>query len=273
MPRPKQGYLNAAGQPIPGTHDPIKRFQDGTALRIWSYNQGKAGKPLWDRTALDIGSIVHKMAEMDMAGSPERDVMVYATNALSRDDLDAAMSAYRAFKDWRERFHVSKPIAQEIALVSEKYQYGGTPDIIALIGNRVGLLDFKTSKEGKVYPDQLVAMAAHGRLWNENHPGNPITDYHLIMLPKDGSGFQHHAYSTEMMKLPWKIFKMYLKLYPMDKILASAGVLRGQKPSHAAKEAPVKPAARVKPTQRELPNILTIGELLRAYGHVGMEAA
>ncbi len=36
MPRPKNGYVNAAGQPVPGTHDPINRFMDKTALMHWA---------------------------------------------------------------------------------------------------------------------------------------------------------------------------------------------------------------------------------------------
>jgi hypothetical protein len=43
-----------------------------------------------------------------------------------------------------------------------------SPDTIAMVGNRVGLLEFKTSS--KPYPDHLIAMAAHGRLWEETHP-------------------------------------------------------------------------------------------------------
>ena len=56
MPRPKNGYHNAAGQPVPGTHDPINRFMDKTALMHRAYNRGKDGMPLYDRAAIDIGS-------------------------------------------------------------------------------------------------------------------------------------------------------------------------------------------------------------------------
>ena len=64
MPRPKNGYVNATGQPVPGTHDPINRYMDKTALMHWAYNPGKDGMPLYDRAAIDIGSTVHHMAEL-----------------------------------------------------------------------------------------------------------------------------------------------------------------------------------------------------------------
>jgi hypothetical protein len=66
MPRPSSGYLNAAGQKIPGTNDVVGRFKDHTALMAWAYNQGKAGLPRYERSTLDIGSAVHKMAELDL---------------------------------------------------------------------------------------------------------------------------------------------------------------------------------------------------------------
>jgi hypothetical protein len=47
------------------------------------------------------------------------------------------------------------------------YQYGGTPDTIAMIGNGVGLIDFKSSPNPNF--DHLVTLAAHGRLRQETH--------------------------------------------------------------------------------------------------------
>src|SRR5260370_16322743 len=60
MPRPANGYTNAAGDSIPGTHDPISRFMDQTALKFWAYKRGQQGLPLFDRAAIDIGSAVHR---------------------------------------------------------------------------------------------------------------------------------------------------------------------------------------------------------------------
>ena len=106
-----------------------------------------------------------------------------------------------------------RAIAQEVALVSEQWQYGGTPDTIALIDGGLGLIDFKTS--AKPYPDNLVALAAHGQLWNENHPNKPLSSYHLLCLPKDGSDFQHHAYAD--LSQQWKLFTLWLEAYRLEK--------------------------------------------------------
>src|SRR5258706_6850122 len=102
MPRPKNGYVNAAGQPIPGTHDPISRFMDQTALKIWAHKQGLAGLPLYQRSAIDIGSAVHRMAELDLKGRPDREIGFYAHKALTvPDQLRKGLTSFQVVPDWR----------------------------------------------------------------------------------------------------------------------------------------------------------------------------
>lgn len=218
MPRPKNGYVNAAGEPIPGTHDPISRFEDKNGLMRWKYQQGLAGRPEFERSAIDIGSTVHGMAELDLRGRSDREIEAYANDRLTvPDHLRKCWASFSAFRQWRQQCHV-RAIAQEVPLVSEKYQYGGTPDTIAMIGNGLGLIDFKTSP--RPYPANLVAMAAHGQLWHENNPQHQLTGYHLLILPKDGSPFQHHAYGD--LSSQWKLFTLYLEAYRLDKACITA---------------------------------------------------
>jgi hypothetical protein len=213
MPRPKNGYVNAAGQPVPGTHDPISRYMDKTALMHWAHKQGCAGLPLYDRSALDIGATVHGMAELDLKGRPDREIEAYAHDRLvAPDHLQKAFASFGQFREWRQQCHV-RAIAQEVSMVSEVHQFGGTPDTIAMIGDGLGLIDFKTSP--KPYPDHLIALAAYGRLWEENHPQQPLSSYHLIILPKDGTAFAHHAYGD--VSRQWKLFTLYLEAWRLDK--------------------------------------------------------
>ena len=294
MPRPKNGYVNAAGQPIPGTHDPISRYMDQTALKIWAHKQGLAGLPLYQRAAIDIGSTVHGMAELDLKSRPDREIEAYAHEALTvPDQLRKAFTSFQAFRNWREQCHV-RAIAQEVAMVSETHQYGGTPDTIAMINGGLGLLDFKTS--AKPYPDHLVALAAHGRLWEENNPQQPLSSYHLICLPKDGSAFRHHAYAD--LSQQWQLFTLWLDAYRLEKgctlaktakaaapkVEVSAPIPKPRRPARkpaasavdrflaeaaaAPKPAPVieRPADVVTPLIARAP--FTMTEILRAYGHI-----
>jgi hypothetical protein len=259
MPRPSTGYLNAAGHKIPGTNDVVGRFADKQALLHWAHKQGQAGLPLYQRSALDIGSAVHKMAELDLLGASDREIEAALFSYLSAPNhLLMANTAFRAFREWRQQCRV-RPLAQEVSIVSERYQYGGTPDLIAIINNGIGIVDFKTGKGA--YPDMRVALAGHANLWNEANPRQSIDTYHLIVLPKDGGAFQHHAFDS--LANEWELFKLYREAYRLDKAC--------QKPAPAAPapaqpvQAPPKPRVRVKAQRAPA---LTMAEMLRAYGHV-----
>lgn len=268
MPRPSTGYRNAAGQPIPGTHDPIKRYMNSNGLIQWAYKRGKEGVALYDGQAVNIGSCVHMMAEMDLQDRSLDDIDYYVEQTLPRhEDRTAAVKAFAQFRAWREQFHV-EPIAQEVPLVSERYQFGGTPDIIARVGNGLALLDFKTSKDGTVYPDMLLAMVAHGKLWTENNPDQPLMGgYHLIVLPKDGSAFRHFHYAN--LDAYWQLFQMYLAAFRLDKACSKAEALEGQTivPSPAPKRA-APPQPRPQVSYSPQANIMSMAEILRSYGHV-----
>jgi hypothetical protein len=277
MPRPKNGYLNAAGQPIPGTNDITGRYKDSGALIHWAHKQGQQGLPLYDRSAIDIGSAVHKMAELDLIGASDREIESALHNYLSAPNhLQMAHTSFRAFREWREQCRVT-PIKQEVSLVSERYQYGGTPDLVAMVNNGIGLIDFKTGRA--VYNEMKVALAAHGNLWNEARPTQKLDSYHLIILPKDGGPFQHHAF--EDLSREWELFQAYLKAYSLEK----ARPTKQAKPKPV--EKPAKPRIRVKAQSAPVVTLaevllasdlanhvfqpehqLSMTEILRAYGHV-----
>jgi hypothetical protein len=121
MPRPKSGYFNAAGEPVPGTHDPISRYMDHTALMRWAHKQGQAGLPLYQRAAIDIGSAVHGMAELDLKGRPDREIEAYCHECLAAPDhLRKAFAAFQAFRAWRQHCQV-RAIAQERALAVRRH--------------------------------------------------------------------------------------------------------------------------------------------------------
>lgn len=250
MPRPKNGYTNAAGLQVPGTTDVTGRYKDAGALINWAHKQGQQGLPLYGRSAIDIGSAVHKMAELDLRGASDREIEASLHDYLSAPNhLEMAHTAFKAYREWREQCRV-RPLAQEISLVSERHQYGGTPDLVAIINNGIGLIDFKTGKA--VYNEMKVALAAHGNLWDEARPTQRLDSYHLIILPKDGGAFQHHAYGE--LTREWELFQLYLKAYSLEKA----------KPAKVAKlklvaEKPAKPRIRVKVQTSPL----TMAEMLR----------
>jgi hypothetical protein len=286
MPRPKQGYFNAAGQEVPATGDIVDRFMDGTGLKFWAYNQGKAGLPLYDRAALDVGSVIHGMIERDVVGASDREIEFYMHERLAaRMHVEMATASFRQYREWRQQNRI-RLIKQETSLVSEKHQYGGTLDLVCIVNNGIGLIDWKSSNECKgPFPDQKVRLAAYANLWNENNPRQRLDDYHLIILPKNGAGFKHCSWGTRDLDTEWKLFLNYRAGYDLDK--ACTGSAKKRTARAQTKPAEGKPRIRVKARSAPVVTLaevllasdlanhvfqpehqLSMTEILRAYGHV-----
>lgn len=269
MPRPAQGYRNAAGLVIPGTSDITGRYMDRTRLLYWAFNRGKQGHAkLYDNAAVNIGTAVHMMAELDLQDRPQEDIDFYLAATLrDADDRQKAESAFGAFRKWREKFHV-RPHAQEISLVSEKLQFGGTLDTVAVIRNGLGLVDFKTSTSGEVYEDHVIQLAAYGILWNETHPGERLTaGYHLILLPKEGGSPIHREYTDAQLHPFRQKFWLYRKAFDLESTCGDPKVLAGSAVAPSpAPTTPPKRRAAAKPAPA--PATASMAEILRSYGHV-----
>jgi hypothetical protein len=294
MPRPSEGYRNRAGQPVPCVHDITNAYCPKPALVQCAYGRGRQGVPLYEERTLDIGTAVHSMAELDLKERPPREIEACAKALGNADAAAKARSAYNAFCDWREHFAV-KPIAHEVTIVSETHQFGGTPDCIAFVGGAIGLLDFKTCMRSlkEPYREQLLAMAAHATLWNEQNPDRAVSECHIIYLPKGDSAPAHHAYAD--LGPQWQEFACLLAAFaqkngtprPFDTRDAEIARLQAEisranvaAPKPRVRHPARSPAKRPKaaPAQLALPppialppplsEPMTMAELLRAYGHV-----
>lgn len=216
MPTPAKGYFTRDGRRVPSVTTIIGRFKDSDRLMFWAFRQGKEGKAtLYEETqkAANIGSTVHKMVENFFDGFD-----VYANTGfddLTAEDQEKAASAVRAFERWQDNFGL-KVIAQETQLVSEMHRYGGTPDMIAMVGNQICLIDWKTS--GGVYESMLVQLAAYRELWNENHPEQQIAGpFHLLRFAKEHGDFTHKSF--EDLSDGWEQFQLFRRAYEIDKSL------------------------------------------------------
>jgi hypothetical protein len=248
MPRPANGYTNAAGQKIPGVHDVTGRYKDTKGLMHWIHQEGLKGNVNPYASAADIGTAVHKMCELDLKGAPTREIEAVPHQMLSiPDDIDKAWQSFRAFQEWRREHHV-QAIAFEESLVSETVQYGGTLDVIAFVDGVRSLIDFKTCKDAsRVFLEQRIVMAAHGNLWREKHPDLPIHAFHLINLPKDGSRPGHHSFAD--LSPEWEMFTLQLDCWRIEKGLIRK---RSVKPSPRA-EALADLATRLEAMAAEKP--------------------
>lgn len=217
MAHPKSGYRNAAGERIPGTTTIIGRFKDSGGLLWWAFQQGEACERgevtgLYDKRdeAADSGTLAHEMVEMHIKGSEFK-----APENAPEKVLTQAENAYLMYLEWADQSKL-EIIEQEMNLVSEEYQFGGTPDAIGMIKGELCLVDWKTSNG--VYPDYLIQLAAYRHLWEENHPDKPITGgFHLCRFAKERGDFAHHYFAE--LDDAWDQFKLFRESYEIDKRL------------------------------------------------------
>lgn len=200
---PKVNYKNADGQLLYGVTTILSNnfaWNKG-ALIGWAYNQGKAGKSLRDQVALDIGTVTHQWVEADIKGKE------FKMPEISLEIKEKVENSFLGYLEWKDQVHF-KLLQSELSLVSEKYQFGGTIDIIGEINGQPAIIDIKTSEE--IYVDHKIQTIAYKILYNESFPDNSITMVYILKLGKKDGGFSYH-YLPNLDK-EWEVFLLLLQL-------------------------------------------------------------
>jgi hypothetical protein len=98
-----------------------------SALKAWAYNQGDQGLPLWRGDRHRIDRTRHGRARFPR-GRPDREIDAYANERLVAPFIFARPETLLANSTSGDSSAMSRAIARETALFSERLQYGGTPD-------------------------------------------------------------------------------------------------------------------------------------------------
>lgn len=192
---PRNIYKLKDGAIVPGVTTIINQL-DKPALLDWAWRLGKEGKDWREErdSAGDIGTLVHEA------------VLHFLTNE-SVDFKDSTVSkCFGKFLHWwdEETTRLGKPtIIVEQAMVSEKYGFGGQPDIFAVEWER--RIDVKTSSG--VYESYWYQLAGYDLLGIEN--GQKATEHQILWLPKDD---RFDAPIRKELKREKEIFKHLLKI-------------------------------------------------------------
>jgi len=201
-------YKNSKEQKIVGVTTALNILAK-PALIPWAYQRGRDGLELYESRdkAANVGTIIHAriMAyflgyEIDNCNiSPE--VWKLTDNSLL------------SFFEWARPRRVT-PTLVETPLVSEKYQYGGTPDVYGEMDGELTLLDFKTG--AGLYPEFFVQLAAYSKLLIEN--GYPHKKIIILNIPKsEGNSFQVQQFSLDSLELQFRKFIHCVEIYYLDK--------------------------------------------------------
>lgn len=202
-------YLLASGDRVPSVTTIIGRFKESGGLIHWAWNLGKEGKDYREvrDQAADAGTMAHHAVEAWLHG---REFAFEGDAEVCRK----AQTAYGAFLDWATQTNL-RVTHTEVPLISERHKFGGTFDAL-LVQNERAMGDWKSSNN--CYPEYLIQVAAYGKLWEENHPDEPITGgFHLLRFDKEFGDFHHHWWSE--LDRAWDAFLHLRELYEIDKEL------------------------------------------------------
>lgn len=179
----------------------------------WANNLGLHGidssKYVDDKAA--IGTLAHMMVT-DYLQKKSTDTSDY-----SQKQIDQAENSLLSFFEW-EKVHTIEPILIEKPLVSEKYQYGGTIDCLAVLDGNKTLIDFKTGKS--IWPEMFYQLAAYDWLLQEHH--HNVYNSHIIRIGRDESeGFEDRFLPS--LKPHWSLFLHCLAIYNIQKEINKSG--------------------------------------------------
>jgi len=153
-----------------------------------------------------IGTLAHNMID-GFINNKKVDQSEFTTN----EQIQARM-AYNCFCDWHKNNNV-KFLESELSLISEKYQFGGTLDAIAIVNDKLLILDWKTSSD--IYSEMLIQIAAYRQLYKEYHNYDSfynIKGAMILKLNKDKREYEEHHFKIKDLNWGWKMFKLLLKL-------------------------------------------------------------
>jgi hypothetical protein len=144
--------------------------------------QGRIGKvKAWRREldkAAEIGTNAHKLIEWHTRK------MLGISSGKEPEVGEKSIWSYMAWDDWRKSVDF-QPLLMEQTVWSEKYEYAGTLDLVALVGGKRTLVDYKTSKA--LYPEtNFLQVAAYWKALEEmGH--EPPEESLILRLPKKES--------------------------------------------------------------------------------------
>ena len=147
--------------------------------------------------ALDVGSHVHHAIEYFLRNGEE---------PTFSEGEDKALSGFLAFLEWFDTNKV-QPLFMEQEIRS--FTYAGTADFICKMGDKIYLIDFKTSKA--IYRDYYYQVAAYREAWNMQY--NPeITASGILRLDKE-TGLPEFKDISKTHNDDFEVFRCMTQLY------------------------------------------------------------
>ena len=200
-------YINEEGNRVPSVTTIISQHLgwNKNALLAWTKRMMLGGQDS-DKVlseAGDIGTLLHLLIEGHQQGF-DVDTKDYSYN-----QEKAAMKAFAGYLQWYEK-RKFKSLRNELVLVNEELQVGGTIDSIGKMGDDLVVVDWKTSKY--LYAENKLQLAAYTYMFEQAQPKANVA-YGLVMrFGKDDGKFHQHVIKREKLETGIEIFKALVKI-------------------------------------------------------------
>jgi hypothetical protein len=192
------------------------------ALVYWSNNLGLEGIKVTEYVddKAKIGTLAHFILECYLKNvQPD-----FAEFNATYEQIELAKQCADKFFEWENCQAEFVPIASELQLVSEKHQYGGTCDCIAVLNGKLTLIDFKTCNA--IYDEARQQVAAYKEQINENFGviepklkelGYDFKEIQEVVILRIGrnadEGFEHLPVPKNVLDIGFEIFLDCLSIY------------------------------------------------------------
>ena len=200
-------YINEEGKRVPRVRTILSQHLgwNKNALIAWTKRMMLGGQDS-DKVlseAGDIGTLLHLLIEGHQQGF-DVDTKDYSYN-----QEKAAMKAFAGYLQWYEK-RKFKSLRNELVLVNEEMQVGGTIDSIGKMGDDLVVVDWKTSKY--LYAENKLQLAAYTYMFEQAQPKANVA-YGLVMrFGKDDGKFHQHVIKREKLETGIEIFKALVKI-------------------------------------------------------------
>ncbi len=135
---------------------------------------------------------------------------------LTKEQLIQVTNAYKGWKKWEEEWKPDEYLYTEISLVSEKYKFGGTVDIVVKKDDKIYILDNKTSNS--LHMEMIVQLGAYKILFEEHHT-EKINQCGIIKIEKKKPEYSLNLVPNQSLKSGQKIFLKALEIQKLkDKV-------------------------------------------------------
>lgn len=232
----RKPYTLPDGTEVPSVTTILREDGDGKeGLMGWAFKIGKEGKYPTLRAArmaaANAGSIVHALARCRMFDRPyvraiENELVRFTfpaeedqwpeTYLVAPEVAAKADESFKGFEGWLSTTNL-KPVAPEAKVYSIRHRYAGRLDLLAMLGDELDLLDFKSAKA--FYGSMLLQVAAYRAAWEEMHPDLPVR---RVRIMRWGDQADRHEHVFEDTSTALEMFLHLRQIHDLRKRLPRA---------------------------------------------------